>query len=389
LVGITGTNGKTTTCYLTEAILRAAGLKTALITTVETRIGENIFPSSRTTPEPIQLQRLLREAEEQGVSHAVLEVSSHGIALSRTLGCEFDVVALTNVTQDHLDFHPSFEDYFETKLRLFKEYARETAKETIGVVNLDEPNSKAVMERAECPVVTCGIAPSANLSLVGEMGQADGTRVILETAEGRQELTFPLYGGFNSTNAVLAAGIARALNIPWETISLGMTRAKAPPGRLERVDEGQPFLVFVDYAHTPDSLRRAIEAISSFCRGRVIVVFGCGGDRDKGKRPLMGEIAASRAELAIVTSDNPRSEDPEQIIAQITSGMSGHSPIVEPDRDKAIRLALGEASEGDVVLIAGKGHETYQIFKDRTIHFSDQEVARKWLRELLRAGTST
>lgn len=382
LVGITGTNGKTTTCYLTEAILRAAGLKTALVTTVQTRVGEDTYPSIRTTPEPLQLQRLLREALDRGVTHAVLEISSHGIALSRILGCEFDVVALTNVTRDHLDFHSSFDDYLEAKLRLFTEYARENSKDTVGVVNIDEPAGKVVKQRAECPVVTCGATSDADLRVVAARSEMGGTRLEVETAEGRQELVLPLYGGFNSANGVMAAGIALALALPWETIVRGLETAKAPPGRLERIDEGQPFLVFVDYAHTPDSLRRALEAVRGLCERRVILVFGCGGDRDKGKRPLMGQVAASQADFTVVTSDNPRSEEPEHIIADILAGMGGSKPVVEPDRAKAIRLALEEAKGRDAVLIAGKGHETYQIFKDNTVHFSDQEVAREGLREI-------
>jgi UDP-N-acetylmuramoyl-L-alanyl-D-glutamate--2,6-diaminopimelate ligase len=236
---------------------------------------------------------------------------------------------------------------------------------------------------ASCPVVTCGNAAGADLRILEVTTTASGTRVEVDTREGRQELLFPLYGAFNVTNGVMAAAIARAARIPWGTIENGLAVAKPPAGRLERIDEGQPFLVFVDYAHTPDSLRRALEAVRGLCQGRLIVVFGCGGDRDKGKRPLMGQIAASAADLAIVTSDNPRSEEPEHIIDEILSGMGRGAPLVEPDRDKAIGVALAEAREQDAVLIAGKGHETYQIFKDRTIHFSDQEVARRWLREAL------
>lgn len=386
VAGITGTNGKTTTCYLMEAILRAGGLRTALVTTVQTRVGEDTYASARTTPEPIQLQGLLRDARTRGVTHAVLEVSSHGIALSRTLGCEFDVVALTNVSQDHLDFHPSLGDYTETKLRLFTEYVRDTSKGTVGVVNIDEPVGQVVRERAECPLIACGKDSSADLQVVATRVERGGTWLGLRTPEGMQELSFPLLGAFNSSNAVMAAGIGRGLGLPWGTIAEGLAEAKAPPGRLERIDEGQPFLVLVDYAHTPDGLERALEVARGLCGGRVIVVFGCGGDRDRGKRPLMGGIASSRSDLAIVTSDNPRSEDPEQIIGEILSGMEGRRAVVEPDREKAIRFALGEARSEDVVLIAGKGHETYQIFKDRTIHFSDQEVARGALREVWVGG---
>lgn len=381
VVGVTGTNGKTTTCYLTEAILSAAGLVTALLTTVRTAIGQERRSSRRTTPDAVELQSFLRQACERYVTHAVLEVSSHGIALSRTLGCEFDVLALTNVTQDHLDFHVSFDDYLATKLRLFTDYVRESAKKAVGVINLDDPAGMLFKQKAVCPIITCGATPGADYRVLAAAKEAKATRLWLQTPDGKQELVFSLFGQFNITNAVMAAAMGRALGLTWDKIAAGLALAKPPPGRLEQVDAGQPFLVFVDYAHTPDGLRRALEAVRGLCEGRVIVVFGCGGDRDKGKRPLMGEIAASQSDLAIVTSDNSRSEDPSQIIAEILPGMKGAKPVIEPDRERAIGFALQEARESDAVLIAGKGHETYQILKDRTIHFSDQEVARKWLQQ--------
>lgn len=382
LAGITGTNGKTTTCYLLTDIFEAAGRTSGLISTVERRVRDKATVAARTTPEAPDLQELLAIMRDNGATHVAMEVSSHAIALSRALGCHFDAVALTNVTQDHLDFHGSFEDYLQTKLRLFTEYVQDANKPVQGVVNADDPVCSLIRQRAECPTVSCGTAETADYRIVGVAKQTAGTSVQVQAPDGLVELSFPLYGLYNVQNAVMAAAIARSARLEWGEIERGLTGARVPAGRLERVDAGQDFYVFVDYAHTPDSLSRVLGAVREFSRGRVIAVFGCGGDRDQSKRPLMGKAALENSDLCIVTSDNPRSEEPEAIIAHILTGMPEREKVtVEPDRATAIRLAVEQATPGDVVLIAGKGHENYQIFKDRTIHFSDREVALKALEE--------
>ena len=375
LVGITGTNGKTTTTYLLDSIARAAGRTTGLIGTVETRVAGERMPAGRTTPESADLQRTLSEMVAAGVETVSMEVSSHAIDLHRVDATRFAVGAFTNLTQDHLDYHHTIEEYFSVKRRLFTELE-------VGerVVNIDDVYGAAMAVELDA-VLTVGRDEDADVRAVEEELLPDRTRFTLVTPLGSARVALPLAAEYNVGNALVATGCALALGIGLEDIVEGLRSAPQVPGRLERVDAGQEFGVFVDYAHTPDSLDKAISAVHAITPGRVIVVFGCGGDRDPEKRPLMGAAAGNRADHVIITSDNPRSEDPVGIILQIEDGVreSGASYEVEVDRRTAIASAIAQAGPGDAVLIAGKGHEDYQIFADRTIHFDDREVAREEL----------
>lgn len=378
VVGITGTNGKTTTTYLLDSIFRAAGKRTGLIGTVETRIGDERLPSAHTTPESLDLQALFARMEAGGVSHVSMEVSSHAIDLHRVDAVRFSVAAFTNLTQDHLDYHRTLDEYWAVKQRLFTEFE-------VGqrVVNVDDPRG---MELASGTGAGWTVGRGAERTVRSSEEQATpvSTTFTLSSPQGTARLLLPLAGAYNVSNALVAAASALAAGIPFEAVVAGLEHAPQVPGRLERIDEGQPFAVLVDYAHTPDSLAKAIAATREATPGRVITVFGCGGDRDPDKRPLMGSAAGAGSDIVVVTSDNPRSEDPRSIIDAIEPGLLavGARYSVEPDRRDAIRTAIAMASAGDTVLIAGKGHEDYQIFADGTVHFDDREVAREELRTL-------
>ena len=375
VVGLTGTNGKTTTAYLVDAIARKAGRRTGLIGTVETRVGDLALPSGRTTPESSDLQRLLAHMRDDGVSSVAMEVSSHAIDLHRVDGVRFAVAGFTNLTQDHLDYHHTLEEYFSVKRRLFTEF--EVGRR---VINIDDPLGEDIAREVE-DVVTVGRSSKAMVRASDERLTALGARFVLETQAGSAEVSLPLAGAYNVSNALVAAGCGLALGIPLADVVAGLEAAQQVPGRIERIDCGQPFAVVVDYAHTPDSLEKATMAMRSVTDGRVIVVFGCGGDRDPEKRPLMGAAAGRSADVVIVTSDNPRSEDPVGIILQIEDGLRTSSAEYEVivDRRHAIERAIAIARPGDSVLVAGKGHEDYQIFAERTIHFDDREVVRETL----------
>jgi UDP-N-acetylmuramoyl-L-alanyl-D-glutamate--2,6-diaminopimelate ligase len=363
LAGVTGTNGKTTTAYLIHSIFEAAGMKPGLIGTIESRIGGESRPAVRTTPEAIDLQRTFRAMLDAGDRSAAMEATSHGSELGRLEGVRFDALAFTNLTQDHLDFHGSMESYYEAKRRLFTEHEPAPA----AAVNVgDEWGRKLADELRRldrAPLLTFGLVDDAELRW---------DDIDVETR---------LHGRFNRENILAAVAISRLLGVPAPPIEEGLARLPGVPGRFEAVDEGQPFTVLVDYAHTPDSLANVLRTARELTAGRLICVFGCGGDRDRGKRPEMGRIAAELSDLPIVTSDNPRSEDPQAIIDEILAGMAG-DPEVEPDRRAAISKAIEAAEEGDVVVIAGKGHEQGQEFVDRKIPFDDREVAREALRRL-------
>jgi len=378
VVGITGTNGKTTTAYLLDSILRATGRVTGLIGTVETRVAGERLPSERTTPESADLQELFARMRGSGVTGVSMEVSSHAIDLHRVDGVRFAVAAFTNLTQDHLDYHRTLDEYWEVKRRLFTQFP-------VGerVINIDDPRGAELAEETSARW-TVGRHTSAVVRAIDEHPGPASTRFTLVAPLGSVTLEVPLPGAYNVSNALVAAGCALALGVALEDVACGLERAPQVPGRLERIDEGQPFAVLVDYAHTPDSLEKAIAAVSAVTPGRVIVVFGCGGDRDPAKRALMGAAAGQGADEVVLTSDNPRSEDPVGILLAVEDGLrsSGVSYSVEVDRRAAIRDALRLGAPGDAVLIAGKGHEDYQIFADRTIHFDDREVAREELRSL-------
>ena len=360
LAGVTGTNGKTTTAYLLHSIFDAAGMRPGLIGTIESRVGGESRPAVRTTPESIDLQRTLRAMLDAGDRSAVMEATSHGSVLGRLDRVRFKALAFTNLTQDHLDFHGTMDEYYEAKRRLFTVHEPAPA----AAINVgDEWGRRLAQELREldrAPLLTFGLT--------------DG-------AEIREVPTSRLQGRFNQENTLAAVALARLVGVPEGAIEQGLAEAPSVPGRFESVDEGQPFSVIVDYAHTPDSLANVLRTARDLAAGRLICVFGCGGDRDRGKRPEMGRIAAELADVPIVTSDNPRSEDPLTIIDEILAGMSPE-PEVEPDRRAAIAKAVGLAREGDVVVIAGKGHEQGQEFADRKLPFDDREVARDALRRL-------
>jgi UDP-N-acetylmuramoyl-L-alanyl-D-glutamate--2,6-diaminopimelate ligase len=372
VAGVTGTNGKTTTAFLLYAILAAAGRRPGLLGTIESRVGGERRPAIRTTPEAIDLQRDFREMLDAGDKSAAVEATSHGSALGRLDHVRFRALVFTNLTQDHLDFHGTLDEYFDAKRRLFTETRPPAA------VNVGDQHGRLLAEelRGQNALLTFGLTDDAEL-------RADdlelGPRGARFRADGI-ELETRLRGRFNVENVLGAVAAARLLEIPDDAIAYGVRELRGVPGRFEAVDEGQPFAVLVDYAHTPDSLENVLRTARDLAQNRVICVFGCGGDRDRGKRPLMGRIASELADVAIVTSDNPRSEEPEAIIAEILAG-AGDAEI-EPDRREAIARAIGEAAEGDVVVIAGKGHEQGQQFADRTIPFDDREVAREALRRL-------
>ncbi|HTS72351.1 MAG TPA: UDP-N-acetylmuramoyl-L-alanyl-D-glutamate--2,6-diaminopimelate ligase [Gaiellaceae bacterium] len=357
VAGVTGTNGKTTTSFLLYSILAAAGRRPGLLGTIESRVGGERRPAIRTTPEAIDVQRTLREMLDAGDRSCAMEATSHGSELGRLDRVRFAALVFTNLSQDHLDFHGTMERYFEAKRRLF------TETEPPAAINIgDEWGRKLAADRPDA--LTFGFAPDAQIGPSA-----------LEGIELR------LRGRFNAENALGALAASRLLGIDDEAIARGLEAVRGVPGRFEPVAEGQPFEVIVDYSHKPDALESVLRTARELADGRVICVFGCGGDRDRGKRPLMGRIASEIADLAIVTSDNPRSEDPAAIIDEILGGIV-RDVEVEPDRAAAIERALSEAAEGDVVLIAGKGHEQGQEFADRTIPFDDREVARDVLRRL-------
>ena len=371
VVGITGTNGKTTTTYLLDSIMRAAGHTTGVIGTVETRVAGVRLPATRTTPESSDLQALLAQMRDAGVTAVSMEVSSHAIDLKRVAGVTFAAVGFTNLTQDHLDYHGTLTEYGSVKRRLFTE-----SSAAVRMIDVDDPFGRRMADDL-VGSTRVGRAADADVRAEDEVCCAEGTTFTLVTPHGTATVRLPLAGAYNVSNALLAAGCALGTGVPFDTVVQGLEAAEQVPGRLERIDAGQPFSVLVDYAHTPDSLEKAIRAIKRVTSGRTIVVFGCGGDRDPAKRPLMGKAAADFADLVVVTSDNPRSEDPSAIISQVLGGFTASSarPEVEVDRRVAIARAIALAVSGDSVLIAGKGHEDYQIFADKTVHFDDREVA--------------
>jgi UDP-N-acetylmuramoyl-L-alanyl-D-glutamate--2,6-diaminopimelate ligase len=378
VAGVTGTNGKTTTAFLLFSILAAAGRRPGLLGTIENRIGGERRAATRTTGEAIDLQRTFREMLDAGDRSVALEATSHGSTLKRLLGVRFRVLVFTNLSQDHLDFHGTMEEYFDAKRRLFTEPDLDGGRPP-AAINVGDEHGRRLAEElralGEAPV-EFSLADAAGLEI-----SASGSTF----AYAGLDLRTRLRGRFNVENVLGAVAAARLLGIEDDAIAAGVAHLAGVPGRFEAVDEGQPFVVLVDYSHTPDALESLLTEARTLAAGRLICVFGCGGDRDRGKRPLMGEIASRLADLAIVTSDNPRSEDPNAIIEEILAG--GARPVeVEADRAAAIGLALAEAREGDVVVIAGKGHEQGQEFADRTIPFDDRDVSREALRRLQAAA---
>jgi UDP-N-acetylmuramoyl-L-alanyl-D-glutamate--2,6-diaminopimelate ligase len=379
VVGITGTNGKTTTAFLVRELLEAGGRQTGLLGTVKSVVAGVEHEVQRTTPEAIDLQRTFRDMVDGGDQACVMEISSHALVLHRADAIHFNVAIFTNLTQDHLDFHPTMEDYFQAKRLLFVAGDGRPGA-AAAVINIDDPYGARLAEELTDPT-TFALHADATYRAHDVHTGLHGTHFAVETPDGPLEIRSPLRGEFNVYNALGALAAARLLGVPAETCVAALANAGQVPGRFETVDEGQPFAVLVDYAHTPDSLENVLRAARGLTQHRLRVVFGCGGDRDRGKRPLMGEIARRLADDVIVTSDNPRSEDPDAIIAEVLEG-SGHDVAHDPDREAAIARALSEAQPGDVVVIAGKGHEQGQEFADgHKIPFDDVAVARAILRD--------
>jgi UDP-N-acetylmuramoyl-L-alanyl-D-glutamate--2,6-diaminopimelate ligase len=375
LTGITGTNGKTTTAFLVRSLLEAAGRQTGLLGTVKSVIGGNEHPVVRTTPEAIDLQRTFREMLDSGDQVCALEVSSHALELHRADAIHFAAAIFTNLTQDHLDFHPTMEDYFGAKRKLFA-----PGRAQYAVVNVDDPYGRRIAIDLPSAITFALESDDATYRATNVETGLTGSRFTVHSPDGPTKLISPLRGRFNVYNVLGAFATARALGVANETATQAIRIAGQVPGRFEPVDEGQDFAVLVDYAHTPDSLENVLNAARELAEGRLHVVFGCGGDRDRGKRPLMGEIARRLADRVIVTSDNPRSEDPEAIIRAILEG-SGHDVEHNADRRAAIEAAIAGAEGGDVVVIAGKGHEQGQEFAGgRKIPFDDVTVAQEVLR---------
>ena len=381
LIGVTGTNGKTTTSYLVDSILRAAGCEVGLFGTIVYRLVHESRPAIHTTPESLELQNFLADVVRNGGTHAVLEASSHALSLDRLWGCPFAVAIFTNLTRDHLDYHKTFDDYFAAKRRLFE--GTGAGAPGFGVINRDDPYGKQLAGLA-ARTLTYGLEPGADITTRKPVLSVSGLEFTADTPIGKIEVRSHLVGRINVYNILAAIGAGVALDLTREVIAAGIGQLSSVPGRFERIDAGQPFLVVVDYAHTDDALRNLLSTAKEINpNGRVITLFGCGGDRDRTKRPLMGEAAGRSSDVVVLTSDNPRSEDPLLIINDAIVGVQRTKAkvLVEPDRERAIEIALDQARSGDIVLLAGKGHETSQVLRDRTIDFDDREMARRLLRQ--------
>jgi len=390
LIGITGTNGKTTTSYLLEAILTEAGKEVGVIGTINYRFKGNSFDASLTTPDPIDLMRLMREMRDAGVTHVIVEVSSHSLDQGRTQGLPWSRAVFTSFSRDHLDYHSSMEEYFRAKSLLF-DSLKETQHngEVRAILNMDDPKGQALESMTKVPVVSYGLENRWLVRAADIESTLQGLRFRLMSSEGETVVTSPLLGRINVYNTLAAAATGLTYGIEVKTIASGIQCLSSVPGRLERVQNKKGLFILVDYAHTPDALEKALQTVRELTEARVITVFGCGGDRDRGKRPQMGRIAGDYSDLAIITSDNPRGEDPEHIVSEIEPGAreaglhvidldSSHTSrgyLVIIDRKQAIRAAMDVAHKGDIVLIAGKGHEHYQIIGKTKRYFNDVEEA--------------
>ncbi len=396
LVGITGTNGKTTTSVLLESILEAAGFRVGIVGTLGYRWRAINEKGAMTTPESVDLQRIFRAMADDGVTHGVMEVSSHALVLRRVEGIRFDAAVFTNLSQDHLDFHESVEAYFQAKRRLFTRHLKQDAEIPRAVINVDDPHGQRLMAEG-VQAFTYGVA-GGDAEIRPEEVRMDpsGIRTKIRTPEGTVSVASPLMGRLNLYNILAAVGAATVLDIPLKAVQEGIGKVECVDGRLQRIPSPWGFDVVVDYAHTPDAMEKALECLREVTRGRLWVVFGCGGDRDRKKRPLMGEVAGRLGDVVVLTSDNPRTEPPEAIIREIEPGVrrtgkvyfsweDGKRPLtgytVEPDRKTAIRMAVKAAEPGDVIFVGGKGHETVQIIGAETVPFDDRRVVLEALRE--------
>lgn len=381
LVAVTGTNGKTTTTSVVDAIIRASGAKTGLFGTIAYHTPLGDYPAPNTTPESVDLQGFLAEIRDTGGKYAVLEASSHSLAMDRLWGCHFQAAVFTNLTREHMDFHKTFEDYFEAKKRLFE--GTGAGGPDVGVVNTDDEFGKRLVGVAK-KTVTYGLETDADITTKKFQLTFDGLSFTAHTPNGKVNVVSRLVGRINVYNLLAAIGAAQALGVSNEVVEQGIRNLESVSGRFQRIDMGQPFFVIVDYAHTDDALENLIRTARELNpKGRIITLFGCGGLKDRTKRPVMGEVTGKLSDLTILSSDNPRTEDPLKIISDIIVGLqkTAGKYLIEPDREKAIGIAIDEARTGDIVLLAGKGHENYQILADHTLHFDDREMARRALRE--------
>ncbi|MBF0487332.1 MAG: UDP-N-acetylmuramoyl-L-alanyl-D-glutamate--2,6-diaminopimelate ligase [Nitrospirae bacterium] len=384
LTGVTGTNGKTSTCYLMRSILTAYGKKSGMIGTIQYLVGDTVYSAYHTTPEAPEFQMYLNKMLAEGCEYVVSEISSHALAQYRVDAAEFDVVVFTNLTRDHLDYHKDMDDYFRSKKRLFNELLKPGG---VSVINADDEFGRELIK--EClsrgtDVMAYGMDARADVRAINIKRFANGLDFGISYGGGQYSIVSNLRGYVNIYNILAAFSASVALGIPYDAIIAGISKLRSVRGRFEPVECGQDFSVIVDYAHTDDALRNLIDSMKKLCTGRIITVFGCGGNRDTGKRPIMGRIASTLSDYAIVTSDNPRYEDPGDIIRHIIDGIEGDSYTVEPDRKNAIKMAVNMAVPGDVVLIAGKGHENYQDIKGVRHPFDDRELAEKFILKRLK-----
>lgn len=385
MIGVTGTNGKTTVTNMITAILEENQKKVGLLGTVENRVGEKRLPQRLTTPDSPELAGLMREIADAGADYTVMEVSSHALAQGRVEGVEFDLAVFTNLSQDHLDYHGTMAEYLNQKAKLFSELSPHGAKKRkkAAILNFDDPSSMFLADHCRVPVITYGLDPLCHVRAEHLRLGPQGSRFDLVYGERSYPVALKLHGRFNVYNALAAAAAALVEGVPFPVIQRALGALEPVPGRFQQVEAGKecPYYVYVDYSHTPDSLLKCVSTARELCSGRVITVFGAGGHRDKGKRPLMGSAAARLSDICVVTSDNPREEEPEAIIEDILAGMSGPRlrarVYKEPDRHKAIIQAIGMAQPGDIVLICGKGHEDYQIIGGETLPFNDYAEAKK------------
>lgn len=393
MIGVTGTNGKTTVTHLIKGLLEASSQTVGLLGTIGYFVGAEHFSASHTTPGSVVLQSLLSKMVNAGADSAILEVSSHALAMDRVAGCEFDIVVFTNLTQDHLDFHRDMDDYFQAKLRLFQAYVVSNRKSSPkrAIVNIDDEWGKKILQQCEVPAWSYSVRGPADICATDLSLSVAGSTFTAQTPIGSMNVKSALVGEHNVSNLLAAIGVGMECGLSPEVIQQGITDFQAVPGRFELIHEGQDFSVVVDYAHTDDALARLLDAAHALKKGRIITVFGCGGDRDRGKRPKMGQVAAQNSDLVFVTSDNPRTEDPLVILRDIEKGILAlpesqqASYRLISDRRECIQAAIQEAGSQDMVLIAGKGHEDYQIIGTERRHFDDREVARDALRYRLQA----
>ena len=381
LVAVTGTNGKTTTTSLVDAIIKASGAKTGLFGTIAYHTPLGDYPAPNTTPESVDLQGFFAEIRDAGGKYAVLEASSHSLSMDRLWGCHFQAAVFTNLTREHMDYHKTFEDYFAAKRRLFEGLGAGAPE--VAVLNADDSYGKQLGGLAKS-TITYGLESGADITTKKFHLSFEGLHFTAQTPNGKLEVTSRLVGRINVYNLLAAVGAAQALGLSNEFIEKGIQNLESVSGRFQRIDMGQPFLVIVDYAHTDDALENLIRTARELNpKSRIITLLGCGGLKDRTKRPVMGEVAGRLSDLTILSSDNPRTEDPLKIISDIVVGLqkTNGKYLIEPDREKAISMAMDEAKAGDIVLLAGKGHEDYQILADRTLKFDDREMARRALRE--------